>query len=156
MRLGATVTSTGLSEQNVTVRLLEDGTPDPVAIRENLRLGGEPVDVSFVIKPDRAGEKTYRVVVDGVRDSVSESLQVAEHRVSVIDSRIRVLYLDIPRDERKILGQWIARDPVVEVAFLTMLPKGGWYAQGQMHHKNAGDHDKPDHVGLIVFDVGPQ
>jgi len=153
MRLAATVTSTGLSEQNVTVRLLEDGTPDPVAIRENLRLGGEPVDVSFVIKPDRAGEKTYRVVVDGVRDSVSESLQVAEHRVSVIDSRIRVLYLDIPRDERKILGQWIARDPVVEVAFLTMLPKGGWYAQGQMHHKNAGDGLPSAEADLYKYDI---
>jgi len=153
MRLGATVTATGLGEQSVTVRLLEDGTPDPVAVRENLRLGAEPVDVSFVIKPERAGEKTYRVVIDGVRDSVSEGLQVAEHRVSVVDSRIRVLYLDIPRDERKILGQWIVRDPVVEVAFLTMLPKGGWYAQGQMHHKNAGDGLPSAEADLYKYDV---
>jgi uncharacterized membrane protein len=153
MRLAATVTATGLGEQNVTVRLLEDGKPDPIAVRENLRLGDDPVDVSFVIKPDAAGEKIYRVVVDGVRDSVTAGLQVAEHRVSVVDSRIRVLYLDIPRDERKILGQWIARDPVLDVAFLTMLPKGGWYAQGQMHHKNAGDGLPSAEADLYKYDI---
>ena len=80
-----------------------------------------------------------RVIVDGVKNAVSQSLQVAEHRVSVLNAKIRVLYLDIPRDERKILGHWLARDPVGDLATLTMLPKGGWYAQGALFHKNAGD-----------------
>ena len=129
LRIAATITANQLGEQKVAVRLVEEGKPDPIAVRESVDLGDEPVDISFTVKPDTAGEKTYRVVVDGVRNAVSESLQVAEHHVSVLDAKIRILYLDIPRDERKILGQWIARDPVVEVALLTMLPKGGWYAQ---------------------------
>jgi len=153
LRITATLTANELDEQNVTVRLFEEGKPDPLVVRENVRLEADPVDVAFVVKPDRAGEKTYRVVVDGVQGSVSESLQVVEHSVSVLDSKIRVLYLDVPRDERKILGQWIARDPVVEAAFLTMLPKGGWYAQGDMHHKNAGDGLPSAEADLYKYDV---
>ena len=153
LRIAATITANQLGEQNVTVRLMEEGKPDPIAVRENVSLGDEPVEISFVVKPDKAGEKLYRVVVDGVRDAVSESLQVAEHRVSVLNAKIRVLYLDIPRDERKILGQWIARDPVVEAAFLTMMPMGGWYAQGVMYHKNAGDGLPSAEADLCKYDI---
>jgi len=153
MRIAATVSGHDLGEQQVSVRLMEEGKPDPLAVRDNLPLAAEPVDVSFIVKPDRAGEKTYRVLVDGVRDAVSASLEVAELNVSVIDAKIRVLYLDIPRDERKILGTWIARDPVVEAAFLTMLPKGGWYAQGSLHHKNAGDGLPNAEADLYHYDV---
>ncbi|MFM7292878.1 MAG: glutamine amidotransferase, partial [Planctomycetia bacterium] len=153
LRIAATITANQLGEQQVTVRLMEEGRPDPIAVREKVSLGADPVEFAFVVKPDKAGEKLYRVVVDGVRDAVSESLQVAEHRVSVLDAKIRVLYLDIPRDERKILGHWIARDPVVEAAFLTMMPKGGWYAQGTMHHKNAGDGLPSAEADLCRYDV---
>lgn len=153
LRLAATLTANDLGEQNVTVRLMEEGREEPLATRENVRLGKDPIDVAFVIKPETEGEKTYRFVLDGVKDSVSSSLQVAEHQVSVLNSKIRVLYLDIPRDERKILGQWMARDPVVELALLTMLPKGGWYAQGDMHHKNAGDGLPGAEADLYKYDV---
>jgi uncharacterized membrane protein len=153
LRIDSTITANQLGEQKVRVRLVEDGRDEPIALRENVALGDEPVEISFVVKPDKAGEKTYRVVVDGVRNAVSESLQVAEQRVSVLDAKIRLLYLDIPRDERKILGQWIARDPVVEAAFLTMMPKGGWYAQGAMYHKNAGDGLPNAEADLCKYDV---
>ena len=128
-----------LGEQGVTVRLLEEGRPEPLATRENVRLGKEPAEVAFVIKPEREGDHTYRLVVDGVKNAVSQSLQVAEHRVSVLNAKIRVLYLDLPRDERKILGHWLARDPVVDLATLTLLPKGGWYAQKRNQPKGQ-DH----------------
>lgn len=153
LRLAATLTANDLGEQNVTVRLMEEGRDEPLGIRENVRLGKDPVEVAFVIKPDREGEKRYKVVVDGVKNSVSQSLQVAEHEVSVLNSKIRVLYLDIPRDERKILGQWMARDPVVDLAMLTLMPKGGWYAQGAMHHKNAGDGIPGAEADLYKYDV---
>jgi len=153
LRLAATLSSNDLGEQSVTVRLLEDGVPAPLGVRENVRLGKEPVEVSFIIKPAREGDRVYRVVVDGVKDAVSQSLQVAEHRVSVLNAKIRVLYLDIPRDERKILGQWLARDPVVDLATLTMMPKGGWYAQGALQHKNAGDGLPGAEPDLHKYDV---
>lgn len=153
LRVAATVSASELGEQTVRVRLMEDGRPEPLATRENVRLGSEPVDVAFVIKPERAGEKKYSVVLDGVKNSVSQSLQVAEHTVSVLDSKIRVLYLDIPRDERKLIGQWLARDPVVDLATLTMLPKGGWYAQGALHHKNAGEGLPGAEADLYKYDI---
>ncbi len=153
LRLSATLSSNDLGEQAVTVRLMEDGRADPVGIRENVRLGKDPADVSFVVKPDREGDHVYRVVVDGVKNSVSQALQVAEHRVNVINARIRVLYLDIPRDERKLLGQWLSRDPVVDLSTLTLLPKGGWYAQGPLQHKNAGDGLPGAEPDLYKYDI---
>ena len=152
-RLTATLSSNDLGEQNVVVHLMEEGRTDPLETRENVHLGKEPVEIAFVTKPDREGEKIYRVVVDGVKNAVSQSLQVAEQHVSVINAKIRVLYLDIPRDERKILGQWLARDPVVDLAMLTMLPKGGWYAQGALYHKNAGEGLPGAEADLHKYDV---
>ena len=153
LRLGATLSAHDLGEQVVTARLMEEGRPEPLATRENVRLGKEPVEIAFVIKPEREGDRTYRVVVDGVKNAVSQSLQLAEHRVSVLNAKIRVLYLDIPRDERKILGHWLARDPVVDLATLTMLPKGGWYAQGTLQHKNAGEGLPGSEADLHKYDV---
>lgn len=153
LRLGATLSAHDLGEQVVTARLMEEGRPEPLATRENVRLGKEPVEIAFVIKPEREGDRTYRVVVDGVKNAVSQSLQLAEHRVSVLNAKIRVLYLDIPRDERKILGHWLARDPVVDLATLTMLPKGGWYAQGALQHKNAGEGLPGSEADLHKYDV---
>ena len=153
LRIAATLSSHDLGEQSVTVRLMEEGVEKPLGVRENVRLGKDPVDVSFVIKPEHEGDRTYRVVVDGVKDSVTQSLQVAEQRVSVLNAKIRVLYLDIPRDERKILGQWIARDPVVDLAMLTMMPKGGWYAQGALQHKNAGEGLPGAEPDLHKYDI---
>ncbi len=152
-RITATLTANDLGDQAVTVRLMEEGKTDPVSVRENVRMGKDPVDVSFVVKPDREGERVYRVVIDGVKDAVSGGLQVAEQRVDVLNSRIRVLYLDIPRDERKILGMWLARDPVVDLSTLTLLPKGGWYAQGPLLHKNAGDGLPGAEPDLYKYDV---
>ena len=153
LRLAATLSANDLGEQSVTVRLLEEGRPEPLATRENVRLGKEPVEVAFIIKPEREGDRTYRVVVDGVKNAVSQSLQVAEQRVSVLNAKVRVLYLDIPRDERKILAHWLARDPVVDLATLTLLPKGGWYAQGALHHKNAGDGLPGAEADLHKYDI---
>jgi len=153
LRLVATLTAHGLDGQAVTVRLLEEGNPKPLATRENVRLGKGPVEVAFVTKPDKAGVKTYRIVTEGVRGSVSERSLVAERRVEVVNSKIRVLYLDIPRDERKILGHWLSVDPVVDLATLTMLPKGGWYAQGALQHENAGDGLPNQEAELCRYDV---
>jgi len=153
LRLAATMTANDLGDQIVTVRLMEEGRTEALATRENVRLGKEPVEVAFVIKPEREGEKKYSVIMDGVKNSVSQSLQVAEHKVSVLNAKIRVLYLDIPRDERKILAHWLARDPVVDLATLTMLPKGGWYAQGALYHKNAGDGLPGAEPDLHKYDV---
>lgn len=152
LRLAATLSANDLGEQSVTARLMEEGVAAPLSVRENVRLG-EPADISFVIKPEREGDHTYRVIVEGVKDAVSQSLQVAEHRVSVLNAKIRVLYLDIPRDERKILGNWLARDPVVDLATLTMMPKGGWYAQGALLHKNAGEGLPGAEPDLHKYDV---
>jgi len=153
LRLAATLSANDLGEQSVVVRLMEEGVAEPLATRENVRLGKEPVEIAFVIKPEREGERIYRVVVDGVKNSVSQSLLAAEHRVSVLNAKIRVLYLDIPRDERKILAHWLTRDPVVDLATLTMLPKGGWYAQGALFHKNAGDGLPGAEADLHKYDV---
>jgi len=155
-RLTATLTGSGAGEQVVIARLMEEGKKEAIAAKENIRLGKEPVDVSFAIKPESAGAKTYRVVMEGVKDAVSERMLVAEHKVQVLNSRIKVLYLDVPRDERKILGHWLSRDPVMDVAMLTLMPKGGWYAQGGpgvLMHKNAGDGLPNEEADLYKYDV---
>ncbi|MBI2194808.1 MAG: hypothetical protein HYU36_22740 [Planctomycetes bacterium] len=151
--LTATLAATQLGEPIARVRLFEEGRDEPLATRENVRLGQQPTDVRFVVKPERAGERVYRIVMDEIEGSVSQELLVAEHRVAVLDSRIRVLYLDVPRDERKILGHWLARDPVIDLATLTLLPKGGWYGQGALRHANAGEGLPGKEADLYQYDV---
>lgn len=153
MPLSAVITAENLPEQSVSVQLYEVGQTQPLVTRENVKIGKDRTQVSFVVRPQQAGLHTYRVVAEGVKGAVSEQLLVEEHQVEVIDSRIRVLYLDIPRDERKFLGHWLARDPVVDLATLTLLPKGGWYAQGQMRHTNAGDGLPNKEEDLYQYDV---
>ncbi|HYG74991.1 MAG TPA: glutamine amidotransferase [Planctomycetota bacterium] len=153
LRLSATLSAREMGEQIVTVRLLEAGKDQPITVRENVRLGTDPVELNFTVKPDRPGERTYRVVLDGVGNSVSTQTLAAEHTVQVLNSKIRVLYLDIPRDERKILGHWLARDPVIELSTLTMMPKGGWYAQGPLRHKNSGDGLPNQEADLYQYEV---
>jgi uncharacterized membrane protein len=153
LRLSATLVSHGLRDQIVTVKLMEDGKEQPITVRENVALGSEPLVLQFSVKPDKAGERTYRVLLDGVSDSVSAQTLAAEHTVQVLNSRIRVLYVDIPRDERKILGHWLARDPVIELSTLTMMPKGGWYAQGALRHKNSGDGLPNQEADLYQYEV---
>jgi uncharacterized membrane protein len=153
LRLNATLSAKDLGEQIVSVRLLEAGKEQPITVRENVRLGKEPVEISFVVKPEKAGEKAYRVMLDGVSNSASTQTLAAEHTVQVLDSKIRVLYLDVPRDERKIMAHWLARDPVIELSTLTMMPKGGWYAQGPLHHKNAGDGLPNQEADLYQYEV---
>ncbi len=153
VRISADISTQNLDEQIVRVYLYEKGSERPLVTRENVRIGKGAAEVAFVVKPTKTGFRNYRVVVDGVRGAASDRLLVSEHQVEVIDSRIRVLYLDIPRDERKILGHWLARDPVIDLATLTMLPKGGWYAQGQMHHQNAGDGLPSKEEDLYQYDV---
>jgi len=159
LRLTARLTSSRLGEQTVTVRLYEQGSDTPLATRENVRLAApsdgppEPVEVAFTVKPQKPGIRVYRIVMEGVKGSVSEQTLIAQHRVEVVDAPIRVLYVDIARDERKILAHWFARDPVVDLAVLTMMPKGGWYAQGKMRHENAGDGLPDKESDLYKYDV---
>jgi len=153
LRLAATLTAKDLGDQVVSVRLMEEGKEQPITVRENVRLGKEPVEISFVVKPDKPGERTYRVLLEGVANSVSTQTLAAEHTVQVLNSKIRVLYLDVPRDERKILAHWLARDPVIELSTLTMMPKGGWYAQGPLRHKNSGDGLPNQEADLYQYEV---
>lgn len=152
-RIAATLQASGMNEQIVSVRLMEEGKEQPLTVRENIRLGKEPVPIHFVVKPEKPGEKTYRVFLDGVANSASASTLAAEHTVQVLNSKIRVLYIDIPRDERKILAHWLARDPVIELSTLTMMPKGGWYAQGPLKHKNSGDGLPNQEADLYQYEV---
>ena len=153
LRLNATLSARELGEQIVSVKLMEVGKEQPITVRENVRLGKEPVDISFLVKPDKPGERTYRIMLEGVSNSVSTQTLAAEHTVQVLNSKIRVLYLDIPRDERKIIAHWLARDPVIELSTLTMMPKGGWYAQGPLRHKNAGDGLPNQEADLYQYEV---
>lgn len=142
-------------EETHTVRasLYQDGATTPLTRRENISLGNEPVPVHFVIRPRRAGRHTYRIVLEGLPATQSDARLVATHEVEVIDAPVRVLYLDIPRDERKFLGHWLARDPVVDLATLTYMPKGGWYGQGRLLHENAGDGIPSRESDLYKYDI---
>ena len=91
--------------------------------------------------------------MEGVKGSVTTQTHVAEQTVEVLKSQVKVLYLDIPRDERKLLGQWLSHDPIVDLAELTLLPKGGWYAQGAMLHSNAGDGLPNKEEDLYKYDI---
>ena len=153
LKLTATLSGGTAQEQSVSLKLMEAGRDEPLATRQGIRVGKDPVDVTFVIKPQKAGDRVYRIMKDGVADPLSAKLLVAEHRVRVLDEKIKVLYVDIPRDERKYLGIWLARDPVIDLAVLTLLPKGGWYAQGALQHKNAGDGLPNQEADLYRYDV---
>ncbi len=153
LRIVADLTAENLPEQRVRVQLYEEGAEAPLATRENVPLGAGKSSVAFVVRPEKPGWRRYRIVAEGVQGVASDQLLAVEHQVEVIDSRIRVLYLDITRDERKLLGHWLARDPVVDLAVLTMLPKGGWYAQGVLHHENAGDGLPSREEDLYQYDL---
>ncbi len=153
LRLNATLSATELGEQAVRVLLFEDDGKQPRQVRENVRLGKNPVDVSFAVKPTRVGTRLYRFALEGVSGSASQRLLAAEHRVLVVNAPIRVLVVDIARDERKFLAHWLARDPVVELASLTLLPQGGWYAQGALHHKDVAEGLPDAEADLFRYDV---
>ena len=153
LRLNASLASSNMAEQVVAVRVYEQGSSQPIASRENVRLGKEPINLSFVIRPIAVGLKTYRIAMEGIKDSVTAQTLVAEQTVEVIRNRVKVLYLDIPRDESKILGIWLDRDPIVDLARLTLLPKGGWYASGQVLHENQGDGLPNREDDLYKYDI---
>ena len=106
----------GIEEQFVRATLFRNDSNQPIAVQDRIRLTNKPIDIRFVTKPKKAGKYTYRIVVDGTRGSATTKLLTIEQEVDVIDQRIRVLYVDIPRDERKILGHWLARDQVIDLA----------------------------------------
>ena len=56
LRLNATLSATGVPEQAVAVRLYETGRKEPIASRENVRVGQGPAEVGFVIRPEKAGQ----------------------------------------------------------------------------------------------------
>ncbi|HUT35137.1 MAG TPA: hypothetical protein VNE39_16720 [Planctomycetota bacterium] len=153
LRLHATLSATELGEQTVRVLLFEDGREQPLDLRENVRLGASPVEVSFVARPTRVGARTYRIALEGVSGTASERLLAAEHRVLVVNAPIRVLLVDIARDERKVLSHWLARDPVVELATLTLLPQGGWHAQGALQHNDVAEGLPDGEADLFRYDV---
>ena len=139
LHLRAEFSAAAFHGQLVRARLLQEGSEKPIAPpREGILIGEEPIDISFSIKPDKPGRFTYKIVVDGIKGAATEKLLSAEHTVDVIDQRIRVLYIDVPRHERKVLGHWLARDPVIDLATLLLLPRQGWYGQGVLRHQNKG------------------
>ena len=152
-RIDAVLKTRGLEEQSVRASLFRNDSNEPIAVQDRIRLTGKPVRIRFVTKPKKAGQYTYRIVVDGVRGSATTKLLRAEQTVAVIDQRIRVLYVDIPRDERKILGHWLARDQVIDLATMVYLPKEGWYATGMMRHKNVGTGMPDAQEDLLEYDV---
>jgi len=115
--------------------------------------------IPITFKPKVEGRHEFRILVEGVRGKAPKKLLESEHTVDVIDRKIRVFYLDIPRDERKMVGHWIARDPVIEMAGLVKLPKGGWYAMGEMRHRNLGkvlpnlEEELNDYDVVILGDI---
>jgi len=154
LHLKATVSAEAFQGQVVRAQIFQEGSDRPLLPpHQGIRIGEKPVPLSFVLKPDRPGRFVYRIVVDGLKGAPTEKLLIAEHTVDVIDRPIRVLYVDIPRHENKILGHWLSRDPVIDLAALMMLPKGGWYAQGEMRHKNAGTGLPDQEADLHEYDV---
>lgn len=140
--------------QVVRAQLMFAGAEKPLLPpREGIRLGEKPIDLSFVVRPDKPGRYVYRILVDGIKGAATEKLLVAEHTVDVIDQPIRVLHIDIPRHENKVLGHWLARDPVMDVASLTLLPQQGWFARGKMRHKNKGTGLPDQEEDLHQYDV---
>jgi len=156
LRLEAVLAAGAFEGEVVRATLYEDDGEDPVLPpREGIRLGARDRLVAFTLRPERPGRRTYRIVVEGLRGAVSEELLTAEHIVDVVDQRIRVLYIDVPRDERKLVGHWLSRDPVVDFAGLLKLPRGGWFGQGQLRHTIVeGGHGLPENeADLYEYDI---
>jgi|GEM_PF-629997 len=151
--LQAEISTSNLEGQEVRARLLLENAQTPLATHERIKLDRPAVPIGFTIKPDRPGRFTYRIKVDGIRGAATAKLLEVEHTVDVIDQRIRVLYIDVPRPERGMVGRWLARDPIVDFAALTYLPKEGWYAQGAMRHQNTGTGLPDQESDLYEYDV---
>ena len=152
LRLEATLTAPQFKGEIVRATLYVGDAETPLIAPQDVLIGEEPSKIVFVIKPDKPGRFVYRIVVDGLSGAPTRKLLEARHQVDVIDQKIRVLFVDIPRDERKIVGHWLARDPVVDFAGLLLLPKQGWFAQGQLRHSNT--EGLPKHEGdLYEYDV---
>jgi uncharacterized membrane protein len=133
----ATIRSSDATERIIRADLFVDDKEEPIQSNEGVRIGaGATQTLGFLVKPERAGAITYRVRVVGL-GSGPDAVLNARRTVEVVPRRIRVLYLDIPRPERKFVGFWLSRDAVVEMATLTALPSGGWYAQGTLQHENS-------------------
>jgi len=157
LHLRAKLEASDMEEQMVTVKLFLEGFDTPIAVRDGIRLGDKPVHIRFVLTkdqlPEKPGRYTYRIKAEGIRGAATEKLLETKHTVELIDQRIRVLYLDIPRDERKILGHWLKYDQLIDLATLVYLPKEGWYATGEMHHKNVGTGLPDEEPDLYEYDV---
>ncbi len=152
-RIPVQLSTDQIDAQSVDLILTADDAETPLAMREDIAVGDIPVTVRFDVQPETAGTHRYRVEIRGLRGAAAGTTVTAEHTVTVVDRRIRVLYLDIPRDERKLLGTWLARDPVVDLATLTLLPAGGWYAQGTLYHDH-GPGGLPQREGdLYQYDI---
>ena len=149
----AELVSKGLKEQYVRARLFRNDANKPIAEQDRIRLTGKPVYIRFATTPKEAGKFTYRIEVDGMQGSATTKLLKVEQTVAVIDQRIRVLYVDIIRDERKILGYWLGRDQVIDLATMQYLPKEGWHAMGMMRHKNLGTGLPDEPEDLMEYDV---
>ena len=151
LRLEATLSAPGFEGRVVQAKLYQGEAKNPLFTRD-VKIRDRPSTIEFVFKPEKPGRKIYRIEVDGLKEAPTRKLLVARHQVDVIDQKIRVLYVDIPRDERKIVGHWLARDPVIDFAGLLLLPKQGWFAQGQMRHRNK--RGLPDEeADLYEYDV---
>ncbi len=156
LRLEAVLAAGAFEGEVVRASLFEDDNNEPVLPpREGIRLGARDQMLAFTLRPERPGRRTYRIVVEGLRGAVSTDLMTAEHIVDVVDQRIRVLYIDIPRDERKLVGHWLSRDPVVDFAGLLKLPRGGWFGQGELRHTVIeGGHGLPENeADLYEYDI---
>jgi len=155
--LEAELAAIGLGDQIARVRLYLEGFETPIAEQEGIRLGEEPVRIRFILTqkqlPEKPGRYTFRIVADGITGSATQKLLETEHTVELVDQHIRVLYLDVPRDERKILGHWLKYDQVIDLATLVYLPKEGWYATGEMHHENVGTGLPEQESDLYEYDV---
>ena len=77
-RLVARIAAERLEEQAVRVHLYEGDAETPLASRENVRIGKEPAELAFVVRPGKAGTIVYRVVAEGVRGATSDKLLVAD------------------------------------------------------------------------------
>jgi len=152
LRLEATLSAPQFKGETATASLYEGKAKAPLLPPKQVRIAEKPSLIEFVFRPDKPGRKEYRIVIDGLKGAPTRKLLEATHEVDVIDQKIRVLFVDIPRDERKIVGHWLARDPVVDLAGLLMLPKQGWSAQGELRHRNV-DGLPQDEADLYEYDV---
>ena len=153
LHLQAEFVPSGSEKREVRALLFVDGNKDPIKTRDRIRVEKDPVPVGFVVEPKKAGRFTYRIRVEGADSSGPEELLEAKFTVDVIDQRVRVLLVDIPRHELSQLGTFLQKDPVVDLAGLVKLPEGGWHAWGQTHHKNVSHGLPDDEQELYQYDV---